>query len=73
MPIKAISMSPRELVRAKFQDTLAVVQGYIQEAKGDIDVNQNYSANAVYRRMIAIKEALENDITALSEDVVLDD
>jgi hypothetical protein len=64
-----IKVDNRELVNSKFTKTLAVVEGYFREARGGVSVNQSYTANAVYRRMEAIKEALESDLKKLSQDI----
>ena len=64
-----IKVDQRELVNSKFTDTISVVEGYFNEAKGDLVVSQTYSANAVYNRMSRIKETLMRDLEKLSRDI----
>lgn len=42
------------------------------EAEGDIEVDQDYSAEAVSSRIERIKDAMYADITALAKDIELE-
>ena len=68
-PTITMQVDTEELVKSKFIETLTVMEGYFREAKGDVEVGQTYSANAVYRRMEKIKEALHNDLEKLADSI----
>jgi hypothetical protein len=64
-----IKVSTEELVKAKFSKTIATVEGFYKEAKGDVAIDQGYQATAVYRRMDEIREALNSDLQKLARDL----
>jgi len=66
-----LKVNNEEIVRAKFNKTIAKIEGYSQEARGDIPHGTNYSANAVHKRMEAIKQAFYEDIAAFAKDIKL--
>jgi len=66
-----VNVTSKEIIRGKFMKTLMKLQGYIQEAKGDIEVSQSYSAKAVHSRMERIMELMEEDMTALENSIQL--
>jgi predicted DNA-binding transcriptional regulator len=68
-----IKTDTRELVKSKFTETIAIVEGYFREAKGDVAVGQTYTANAVYSRMARIKETLMKDLEKLAKDIQIDE
>ena len=68
-----IKLSPKEIVEAKFKDTLVVIEGYLKEAEGDIQTRQTYGAPGVYRRIRDIKDALEKDLRELQKDIIVED
>ena len=70
MPTISIKTNNRELVNSKFTNTIQTVQGYLTEARGDMEVNQDYTARAVKGRMQTIKEALEKDLENLAKDII---
>ena len=54
-----------EILTAKFHKTFLKIEGYLQEADGDIDVDQTYSPQAVRDRIKSIKDTLKNDLAVL--------
>ena len=64
-----IKVSNEEIVKAKFSQTIAKIEGYLTEARGDVSHGTSYSANAVYRRMQAIQEAFYKDIEQFAKDL----
>jgi hypothetical protein len=60
-----------EIVRSKFLETLRTLHGYVQEAKGDIRVNQTYTAKGVYSRLICVEEALEKELANLATSITV--
>lgn len=66
-----IKVSAEEILAGKFRDTVQRINGYLQEARGDVSVGQSYSANAVYGRMQRIKEAFDQDLKNLAADLDL--
>ena len=70
MPTISIKTNNRELVNSKFTNTIQTVQGYLTEARGDMEVDQDYTARAVKGRIERIKEALEQDLENLAKDIV---
>lgn len=64
-----IKINAEEVLIAKFKDTFAVIEGYYKEAKGDVQVSQTYSANAVYTRMSKIREIFLEDIKKTAKDL----
>jgi len=70
MPTISIKTNNRELVNLKFTNTIQTVQGYLTEARGDMEVDQDYTARAVKGRIERIKEALEQDLENLAKDIV---
>ncbi len=60
-----ISFTNEEIVRSKFATTLEILNGYIQEAKGDIKEDLQYGPNIVRDRLIEIKDALVDDMRDL--------
>ena len=67
-----IAVEPKDLIKGKLMKTIMTIQGYYEEAKGDEEVKQNYTAGAVSGRMKRIKEALEQDIENLAKDISID-
>jgi hypothetical protein len=68
-----INLTPKEILDAKFKDTLVVIEGYLKEAEGDIPARQTYGAQGVYRRIRDIKDALEKDLRELEKDITVED
>jgi hypothetical protein len=64
-----IKVTTEEIINAKFNDTLVTIEGYLKEAEGDISVDQDYSANAVFERLLEIKNALLNDLKKMAKSV----
>ena len=64
-----IKTNNEEILKGKFADTFSTIEGYYREAKGDISVDQSYSAGAVFRRIERIKEAFLRDINNLSKNI----
>lgn len=66
-----LKVNNEEIVRAKFNKTIAKIEGYSQEARGDVSHGTTYSAGAVHKRMEAIKAAFYEDISAFAKDIKL--
>jgi len=66
-----LKVNNEEIVRSKFNKTIAKIEGYSTEARGDLTHGTTYSANAVHRRMEAIKQAFYEDIAAFAKDIKL--
>lgn len=58
-----------EILKGKFSATIAKIEGYHQEAKGDKEVNQGYQASAVFGRMDKIKDAFYEDLRKLALEI----
>ena len=70
MAIK-VKLSAEEVLNAKFKNTLMKIEGYYKEAQGDVSVNQNYSASAVFGRIKYIKETFLADLKELAKEIEL--
>ena len=66
-----LKVNNEEIVRSKFINTIAKLEGYATEARGDLSHGTSYSANAVHKRMEAIKDAFYKDIEAFAKDIKL--
>lgn len=64
-----IKTSSHEILKGKFADTIAKIEGVYKEAKGDLETNTKYSANAVFGRVENIKNAFYKDLENLSKDI----
>lgn len=64
-----LKINATDAVNAKFLNTLKVLNGYLQEAKGDMSTGQNYSANAVHSRLLNLETAFKNDLATLAKDI----
>jgi len=47
------------------------IEGYYKEAQGDMSINQNYTASAVFGRIKNIKEAFLADLKEFSKEIEL--
>jgi hypothetical protein len=68
-----IKTNNEEILKAKFNDTIAKIEGYLTEAKGDISINTTYRASAVHNRIEKIKDCFMNDLANLAKDLKTDD
>jgi hypothetical protein len=64
-----VKVNNEEIIKAKFSKTIANIEGYLTEARGDVAHGTQYSANAVYRRMQAIQEAFYRDVAQFAKDI----
>jgi hypothetical protein len=46
-----IKTNNEEILKAKFNNTIAKIEGYLTEAKGDISIGTRYNATAVHGRI----------------------
>jgi hypothetical protein len=60
-----VKTTNQEIVNSKFIRTLEAINGYVAEAKGDVTINQGYSAQAVLGRMEIIQRAMRADLEML--------
>lgn len=68
-----IKTNNEEILKAKFNNTIAKVEGYLQESRGDISIGTTYKAVAVHGRMEKIKECLMNDLAQLAKDLTVEE
>lgn len=62
-----VSTNAEEVLRGKFSETVAKVNGYLTEADGDCEHNIiKYTPNAVRGRLRNIKAAFENDLKSVA-------
>lgn len=64
-----VPTTTEEIVQAKFIKTIAIVEGYYLEARGDIAVDQSYDSTAVFNRMERIKITLQEDLRKLASEI----
>ncbi len=64
-----VKTSSIDIVKSKFIGSLSTIEGYLKEAEEDVAVGQNYSASAVNRRILAIKNSLISDLNNLSKEI----
>jgi hypothetical protein len=58
-----------DILKGKFAETIAKIEGVYTEAKGDMKVNQSYSPLAVFNRANSIRDAFYKDLENLSKDI----
>ena len=68
-----INVSNEEILKAKFNKTIARIEGYVTEARGDMSINTTYRPEAVHSRMDNIKKAFYEDLTQLAKDLTIDE
>lgn len=68
-----INVSNEEILKAKFNKTIAKIEGYVTEARGDIHIRTTYSAEGVHNRMDNIKTAFYEDLKNLSSDLTVNE
>ena len=68
-----IKTNNEEILKAKFNDTIAKIEGYLTEAKGDISINTTYRASAVHNRIEKIKDCFIKDLTQLAKDLTIEE
>ena len=66
-----LKVNNEDIVVSKFINTIAKIEGYATEARGDLTHGTSYSANAVHKRMEAIKAAFYEDVKAFAKDIRL--
>lgn len=66
-----INLTPKEILDAKFKDSLVVIEGYLKEAEGDMEISTEYRATAVYNRIRDIKNALTRDLRELEKEITV--
>lgn len=64
-----LKINATDAVNAKFLNTLKVLNGYLQEAKGDMSQGTNYGPKAVYERLLNLETAFKNDLATLAKDI----
>jgi hypothetical protein len=64
-----IDVTPREALQAAFNETIKVIAGYEQETIGDIQTDQDWSADAVNGAIQRIRISFENDMKNLVERI----
>jgi hypothetical protein len=68
-----IKVNNEEILKAKFNYTIARIEGYLTEARGDINVGTKYQATAVHSRIENIKKTFMNDLAKLAKDLTTDE
>ena len=66
-----INCSIEEILRGKFSDTIARINGYVAESRGDMENDTTYAARSVNGRMCRIQETFEEDLEKLIKDITL--
>lgn len=64
-----INVTPEEVLKGKFSNTISKIEGCLKEARGLNLANVGYDAVSVVSRMNSIKEAFYLDIKNLSENI----
>lgn len=64
-----INVSNEEILKAKFNKTIAKIEGYVTEARGDVNIGTKYQATAVHNRLQNIKDAFYEDLRNLAKDL----
>lgn len=67
-----VELTKEEILHIKFQRTLNLLRGYIQEAKGDVTVNQSWSSGLIRNRLCEIETSLLNDLLVLEQNITID-
>ena len=67
-----VQVSTQEIIEAEFYKSLLMIKGYLQESKGDMEIDTEYTAKAVFLRMEKINNALLEDIKNLAASIVLE-
>jgi ABC-type sulfate transport system substrate-binding protein len=67
-----IRLTVEEMIKAKFTKTIKKIEGYYEEACGDVEVDQSYGASAVKSRMGNIRDAFNEDIKSLVASIDLE-
>lgn len=67
-----VELTKEEILRIKFQRTLTLLRGYIQEAKGDETINQRWSIGLIRNRLVEIETSLLNDLLVLEQNITID-
>ncbi len=67
-----IRLTVEEMIKAKFTRTIKKIEGYYEEACGDVNVDQSYSAGAVKSRIGKIRDAFNEDIKSLVASIDLE-
>lgn len=68
-----LKINATEAVNAKFLNTIKVLNGYLQEAKGDISNDTRYGAKAVYERLLNVEKSFQQDLMTLAKDIKVDE
>jgi|LakMenE18May11ns_1017448.scaffolds.fasta_scaffold8846093_1 hypothetical protein len=64
-----VKTSSIDIIKSKFIGSLSTIEGYLKEAEGDVAIGQTYSASAVNRRIVEIKNSLIRDLNNLSKEI----
>ena len=62
-----------DILKGKFAETIAKIEGVYKEAEGDIKVDQRYTAEGVYSRAKSIRQAFYHDLELLAKDIKAED
>ena len=66
-----VKTTARDILAGKLSKTLQAVEAAYQEANGDVQVGQSWSANAVRSRVERIRINLFAEMEALANDITL--
>jgi hypothetical protein len=66
-----LKINSSDIIKGKFANTIAIVEGFIKESEGDIKNNTNYRASSVNQRMKSIKQTLYEDLQNLANQLEL--
>lgn len=68
-----INVSNEEILKAKFNKTIARIEGYVTEARGDVKIGTPYKATAVHNRLQDIKDAFYEDLRSLAKELTINE
>jgi len=66
-----IKITKEEVIKAKFQNTIDIVNRYLKEAQIYTDLDDDYLPEEVLQRIEKIKISLNNDIKNLLNDITI--
>jgi hypothetical protein len=68
-----IKVSNEEILKGKFNKTIARIEGYVTEAIGDTKMNTTYRPESVHTRLDNVKTAFYEDLKNLANDLTVNE
>ena len=63
-----IKITPEDVLKGKFYESLSLINGFLTEADNEDD---NYTSTNVFNRLMEIREAMLTDIKRTANDITL--